>query len=80
MRNYKTKTIEIDKKNLVSITCNKCNRTFDCRDDSFEVQEFHHIDFEGGYASVFGDGSYVTGDICQHCMKEVFGDVLQIED
>ena len=33
--------------------------------------KFHHIDFFGGYGSVFGDGNRLKVDICQHCLKKI---------
>lgn len=63
----KTKTTAVDVKELVSVNCDRCRKSFSA-DDTFEIQEFHHIEFTGGYGSVFGDGATVRCDICQHCL------------
>ncbi len=51
----------------VSFQCDKCKKTFGIK-DSMEIQEFHHIRFEGGYGSIFGDGVGVECDLCQMCL------------
>lgn len=51
-------------------TCDRCKKTVEER-DIFEYQEFYHIDFTGGYASVFGDMNRVQADLCQQCLKEL---------
>lgn len=68
------------RKILIAYKCDMCRRTYDINDDVFEAQEFLHIDFTAGYASVFGDMNTVKADICQHCLKEVLGHVLRIEE
>jgi len=55
---------------LKSITCDVCGMEYD---NEIELQEFHHIDFVGGYASVFGDMTRIKCDICQHCLKKMIG-------
>lgn len=57
---------------VVSVKCDKCGKEYDAND--LETQEFHHIKFCGGYASVFGDGTEVECDICQHCLHGMIGD------
>ena len=60
-----------------SITCDKCGKTFE---NDLEIQEFHHIDYFGGYGSVFGDMNKVECDICQHCLKEMIGDIIRVNE
>lgn len=65
-----------------SVTCDKCGKTYSTDPDSqdcMELQEFHHIDFTGGYASVFGDMMQVQCDLCQHCLKEIIGPYCRCE-
>lgn len=75
MINY---TEEIKKVRVAeSIECDRCHKKYDAdksSNDVFEVQEFHHIRFTGGYASVFGDETTIECDLCQHCLKELIGD------
>jgi hypothetical protein len=57
-----------------SIICDICLKEYKCEEENIsEVQEFHNIDFVGGYGSVFGDGVSVKCDICQHCLKKIIG-------
>jgi hypothetical protein len=63
---------------ISSVKCDKCGKEYDAGD--FEVQEFHHISFCGGYASVFGDGTQVECDICQHCLYEMIGESCRCKE
>jgi antitoxin CcdA len=56
----------------VSYTCDRCKKVYEM-DTCQEIQEFLHINFVGGYSSVFGDEATVSADICQHCLKELIG-------
>jgi len=70
--------IQTTKKEFVSIQCDRCKKVFD---DSMEVQEFLKIRFQGGYASIFGDETNISCDICQYCLKELIGNFcICIED
>jgi hypothetical protein len=64
-KKVKKSTLELE-----SIICDKCNKEYDS-DNTPEIQEFLHIDFTGGYGSVFGDGTSIEYDICQHCLLEI---------
>lgn len=59
--------------------CDRCGLEV-TQEDSMEFQEFLHIDYIGGYGSIFGDASNIQGDFCQHCVKKLFGNYLRIED
>lgn len=58
---------------LDSITCDVCGKTYlvTSQKDSLEIEEFSHINFTGGYASVFGDSNNIVCDICQHCLRSM---------
>jgi hypothetical protein len=74
MLNHEIVTETVKSSRLVSITCDKCGKTFENKEeipDIFEIQEFFHIKNRGGYGSVFGDGDLLSIDLCQHCMKEI---------
>jgi hypothetical protein len=73
----KFKTIKKKTQVLESIICDNCNKEFDAEDD-VELQEFLHIDFTGGYRSVFGDGTHIQCDICQHCLKDKLKDIYHV--
>ncbi len=63
---------------IVSITCDICGKVYDA--DDFEIQEFHHINFCGGYGSVFGDGVVLETDLCTTCQNEIFGNYLKLKE
>ena len=58
------------------IKCDICKKEVFAEEDIVEYQEFSKIDFVGGYGSVFGDGTRIECNICQHCLKEKLGDYL----
>ena len=60
-----------------SIVCDKCGKEFR---DEMDLQEFHRIDFIGGFTSVFGDGNHVQCDLCQHCLMEMIKDCHRVVD
>jgi hypothetical protein len=70
MITYKKTIKEVEE--VFSMRCDKCGNEYDSND--LEAQEFCHIKFRGGYTSVFGDGTDVECDICQHCLHEIIGD------
>lgn len=65
---------------LQSITCDKCKRKFVIDDpgDILEIEEMHHIEFRGGFGSVFGDENYIEVDICQYCLYDFIGDCYSL--
>ena len=64
----KEKDEVIIKKTIISKVCDKCGKEYD---SPFEMKEFLHINFIGGYGSIFGDGNSVKCDICQHCLHDM---------
>jgi len=74
----KTKKVKktIIEHKYVSTQCDKCKKIFG-EEDFLETQEFHYVRFRGGYASVFGDNFDFECDICQHCLKELIGDIIR---
>lgn len=62
------------------IRCDRCDRLAEVGDAELEFQEFVSIDRKAGYASIFGDGNHVQVDLCQHCLKEILGPWLRIDD
>jgi hypothetical protein len=61
---------------VTEIVCDRCERAFDA-DDVFELQEFVHVRIDGGFASIFGDGTQLTCDLCQRCVRAVLGAFLK---
>lgn len=79
MRLYK----EIDVKTRVcsKVTCDACGRTIWPEEGMpVESQEAIHLEFTGGYGSIFGDDSTFAVDLCQHCLKDRLGDVIRCID
>ena len=74
MKTYREK--QTTKQTLISITCDKCHLTFT---DTLDLQEFHSFDFVGGYASQWGDGNNITGDICGACFHILMKEYLVVE-
>ena len=73
MIEYKSVTKKV--KEIISVKCDKCGNEYEVL--NLEAQEFHHIKFTGGYGSVFGDGTEVECDLCQHCLHEMIGDICR---
>lgn len=80
MRKFKSVTTQSEV--LRSITCDVCKKPFDAARESakLEIQEFHSINFVGGYGSIFGDGRTVQCDICQRCLRKLLEPYLRITD
>ncbi|MRR54265.1 MAG: hypothetical protein EG822_07110 [Deltaproteobacteria bacterium] len=55
---------------IQQIVCDRCGRTASPKDAEYE--EFIQIRHRGGYASVIGDGTNWSLDVCQHCFVKVF--------
>jgi len=79
MRTYKKQIVEEPVDVLTGVICDVCKKSFDIKTDEMEIQEFHFINFMGGYDSVFGDGVNVQLDICQRCLNEKLGEYLRFE-
>ena len=55
----------------IGFVCDCCKKEVSSEENLMDFQEALHIDFTGGYGSVFGDGTKVSADICQDCLKEM---------
>ncbi len=75
MINYETEMVEVESRTIKSVICDKCGREFT---DTLDLQEFHFIQFIGGYSSAFGDGSSVECQICQNCLYDMIKDIYRI--
>lgn len=74
MKHYEAEVTYVD--TVVAVTCDFCGHHWE---NVYELQEFHHIDFVAGYGSVFGDGTHVTCDICQHCLNRLLKGFAKLE-
>ena len=66
---YKTEMVK--RRVFDKLICDRCKQEVI---GDMELQETHSIRFTGGYSSVFGDGSDVSCDLCQQCIKKLIGD------
>ena len=78
-----TEMVQEDVEKVVAKRCDRCKKeygmpTVDRLQAVFEIQEFHHIRFTGGYSSVFGDEATVECDLCQHCLKALVGKFMRV--
>jgi len=73
----KTKTEMKEVEVIEKVLCDKCKKEIM---DILEWQEMLHIDFVGGYSSVFGDGTRVQCNLCQYCLKELINNFYQKEE
>jgi len=71
-----TKIVKKEETKIVGYECDRCGREYSS-DDWEEVQEFHHINFTGGYGSIFGDETTVECDICQNCLYIMIKDYMR---
>lgn len=69
MINYKN--VEVVVEEPISKTCDICKKTVD--HGELDFQEFHHIEFTGGYSSIFGDMATIVCDVCQDCLMTMIG-------
>jgi len=75
----KTEVVKVDTYKILGKICDVCDNEFDIS-NVIECQEFIHINECGGYGSVFGDGSIIKLDICQHCFYKHFSFYIQEEE
>ena len=61
---------------VTGFACDRCSKHVDV--DDLDHQEGHHIDFVGGFSSVFGDGAKVECDLCQECLHELIKDFARV--
>ena len=58
------------------IACDRCGRQTERNETEFH--EMTSIGFQAGYGSIFGDGSRVEVDLCQHCLQDTLGGWLRV--
>lgn len=63
----------------VAIICDDCKTRYEYGEGDMEIQEFLFLRAVGGFSSVFGDGAKLEMDLCQHCQKKRFGDILRVD-
>ncbi|WP_284035571.1 hypothetical protein [Neobacillus sp. 114] len=61
--------IQVTKKVLKSITCNKCGKSKKITDFGFEQDEFHSFNLTFGYESMYDEQRWKF-DICESCLVD----------
>ena len=69
-----TKTEEVN----TGFQCNKCGSIIS-QHDLIEWQEKFACNFEGGYGSLWGDGTKVEIHLCQNCLYVLLGPYASYE-
>lgn len=75
MLEYQEKTVQ----EVAACTCDRCQRRMTPEDD-VDWYEKLSIAYRGGFGSVFGDGTEISIDLCQRCVKETLGSWLRLND
>lgn len=75
-----TKNIQKHVDQVVGFVCNNCQITHREDVDYTEIVEMVHINFVGGYGSVWGDGNTVDITLCQHCCHKLLGSIAEVTD
>ncbi|TAN02566.1 MAG: hypothetical protein EPN36_16575 [Rhodanobacteraceae bacterium] len=71
-------TIETREHETKVVTCDRCGKKMWDDDPSGGYSNRTQIRFRAGYASLFGDGNKVEGDLCDKCLYELLGPYLRI--
>lgn len=72
-----TRKVKTEVDEVVMIECDKCKKTYE-KDNWVECQEFLSVNMVGGWGCVYGDGTSLSFDICQHCLYEMVKDFARI--
>lgn len=60
------------------VVCDRCGKQMSDDDPYNGYNNRTQIRFRAGYASLFGDGNKVEGDLCDRCLYELLGPYLRI--
>ena len=60
------------------VVCDRCGTQMSDEDPFGGYHNRSQIRFRAGYASLFGDGNKVEGDLCDRCLYELLGPYLRI--
>jgi hypothetical protein len=71
-------TIESHQHETKVVVCDRCGKRMS-EDEPYQgYNNRAQIRFRAGYASLFGDGNKIEGDLCDKCLYEVLGRYLRI--
>ena len=71
-------TIESRSHDVKVVKCDRCGTAMSEDDPRGGYGNRTQIRFRAGYASLFGDGNRVEGDLCDKCLYELLGRYLRI--
>lgn len=71
-------TIESRNHDVKVVTCDRCGKVMSDDAPASGYGNRTQIRFRAGYASLFGDGNKVEGDLCDKCLYDVLGRYLRI--
>ncbi len=71
-------TIENHSKPVKVVTCDRCGKHMAEDAPATGYNNRTQIRFRAGYASLFGDGSKVEGDLCDACLYDLLGRYLRV--
>jgi antitoxin CcdA len=71
-----TEHVNVKQEVVTGFECDCCGAEFPLS-DIIEMQEMIPINISGGYGSVFGDGTELSGTFCQNCVKKLIGEYLK---
>jgi len=60
------------------VTCDRCGKQMSEDEPWSGYNNRTQIRFRAGYASLFGDGNKVEGDLCDQCLYDVLGRYLRV--
>lgn len=61
---------------VYEIECDRCGKEVQRDGSDFELMT--SIEFQAGYASIFGDGNRVEIDLCEPCLRDTLGTWLRV--
>lgn len=71
-------TIETHDRQVKIVICDRCGKRM-TEDEPFDgYNNRTQVRFRAGYASLFGDGNKVEGDLCDRCLYELLGPYLRV--
>jgi len=71
-------TIETRERDTKVVTCDRCGKKMADDEPLGGYSNRTQIRFRAGYASLFGDGNKIEGDLCDRCLYELLGPYLRI--
>jgi len=71
-------TIESHQHETKVVICDRCGKSMSEDEPYAGYNNRTQIRFRAGYASLFGDGNKVEGDLCDQCLHDMLGPYLRV--